>query len=274
MYLYQHKIPDTLYQKNETIFTQTTHMFNFWRKETALINDFSQLGTDLHSHLIPGIDDGADTLETSLQLIQALHDLGFKQLYTTPHVMSDLYPNTKASILEGLEKLQAAVKAAGIAIEIGAAAEYYMDEYFENIIKSDELLTLPGNHVLVEMSFVTAPPNLFHYIFKLQTKGYHPILAHPERYLFLNKKMDSYERLKEYGCKFQLNILSLIGYYGKPVQDAAYKLLKNKMIDYLATDLHHQRHAELLKQALLDKPFLRTISAYEFSNHTLVSNTL
>lgn len=248
-------------------------MFNFWRKETTLINDFSQLGTDLHSHLIPGIDDGADTIETSLQLIQALYDLGFKQLYTTPHVMSDLYPNTKANILDGLEKLRKAVKEAGIAIEIGAAAEYYMDEYFDNLIKSDEILTLPGNHVLIEMSFVTAPPNLFHYIFKLQTKGYHPILAHPERYLFLNKKMDDYERLKEYGCKFQLNILSLIGYYGKPVQETAYKLLKNKMIDYLATDLHHQRHAELLQEALKERKIREILTNYEFANAQLATSS-
>lgn len=247
-------------------------MFSIFKKKQSFIPDFSHLVVDFHSHLIPGIDDGADTMETSLHLIRGLQALGYKQLFTTPHVMSDLYPTTKAVILEGLHNLQKAVKAAGIAIEIGAAAEYYMDEHFDNIIKSDELLTLPGNHVLVEMSFVTAPPNLFHHIFKLQTKGYHPILAHPERYLFLKKNFEEYSRLKEYGCKFQLNILSMIGHYGKPVQETAYKLLKNKMIDYLGTDLHHQRHIELLHQALKDKKIQEILSTYEFANAQLTDN--
>lgn len=245
-------------------------MLSIFRKKESFVNNFSHLGLDLHSHLIPGIDDGADTIETALNLIRALQALGFQRLYTTPHVMSDLYPNTRGVILEGLERLQNAVKEAGIEVEIGAAAEYYMDEYFEAIIKNDELLTLPGNHVLVEMSFVTAPPNLFHYIFKLQTKGYKPILAHPERYLFLKSKFSEYHRLKEYGCEFQLNTLSLLGHYGKSVQETAYKLLKNKMIDYLGTDLHHQRHVELLHKALQDRKIVEILTKYNFANAQLV----
>lgn len=247
-------------------------LLSFFKKKEFPINDFSHLGLDIHSHLIPGIDDGSDSMETSLQLIQALQQLGFKHLYTTPHVMSDLYPNTKANILDGLEKLVKAVKEAGINIEIGAAAEYYMDEYFENIIRNDEILALPGNRVLVEMSFVTAPPNLFHYIFKLQTKGYKPILAHPERYLFLKKDFTQYTRLKEYGCEFQLNILSLVGHYGKQVQETAFKLLKNKMINYLGTDLHHHRHAELLQEALRDYKVREILSTYEFANNKLAES--
>lgn len=209
-------------------------------------------------------------MENALELIQGLYELGYQQLYTTPHVLSDLYPNTKADILEGLAKVKAAVKEAGIPVEIGAAAEYYMDEHFENLIKSDEILTLPGNRVLVEMSFVTAPVNLFHYIFKLQTKGYKPILAHPERYLFLKNNFGEYTRLREYGCEFQLNILSLTGHYGKPVQETAYKLLKNKMIEYLCTDLHHERHIQKLRLALQDKRVLTVLSEYTFLNNTLL----
>lgn len=249
-------------------------MFSIFKKQESFVNDFSHLGLDLHSHLIPGIDDGADTVETSLQLIRALQEMGYKTLYTTPHVMSDLYPNTRASILEGLARLKSAVQAAGINMEIGAAAEYYMDEYFENIIHNEEILPLPDNRVLIEMSFVTAPPNLFHYIFKLQTKSYKPILAHPERYLFLKSKFNEYHRLKEYGCEFQLNILSLIGHYGKPVQETAFKLLKNKLIDYLGTDLHHQRHAELLQDALKDRKVREILTNYEFSNAKLAESVL
>ncbi len=245
-------------------------MFSIFQKNTQkLPKDFSHIGVDLHSHLIPGIDDGAPDMHTALQLIRELQALGYKKLITTPHIMSDLYPNTKQEILQGLEQLQKALIAAQIDIEVAAAAEYYMDEYFENIIRNEEILALPGNRVLVEMSFVTAPPNLFHYIFKLQTKGYRPILAHPERYLFLKKNYNEYARLKEYGCEFQLNLLSLAGYYGKPSQELAFKLLKNKMIDYLGTDLHHERHAAALHRLLEDKKAMEAISQHEFANMTL-----
>lgn len=242
----------------------------FKRKNIKLVSDFSHIQVDIHSHLIPGIDDGAENLETSLQLIRRLQDLGYKRLITTPHVMSDLYPNTKADILGGLARLQHALREANIDMEIGAAAEYYMDEHFEAIINSEEVLSLPGDRVLVEMSFVTAPPNLYHNIFRLQTKGYKPILAHPERYLFLKNDFKQYNRLKEYGCEFQLNALSLIGHYGKPVQEVAFKLLKNKLIDYLGTDLHHERHADLLQEVLKDKKALEQLSTYEFANTTLL----
>lgn len=242
----------------------------FKKKSRALISDFAHLQVDIHSHLIPGIDDGADTVETALELIKRLQALGYKKLITTPHIMSDMYPNTRADILNGLEKVRTALDAAGIEIAIDAAAEYYMDEHFESIINSEDMLTLPGNRVLVEMSFVSEPPNLFHYIFKMQTKGYKPILAHPERYIFLKKNFDQYQRLKEYGCEFQLNILSLTGYYGKPTQELALKLLKNKMIDYLGTDLHHERHANKLEQVFQDRKVLELISDEEaFLNHTL-----
>ena len=246
-------------------------MFSIFKKSSPkLISDFAHLQVDIHSHLIPGIDDGADSMETSLALIQRLYALGYKKLITTPHIMSDMYPNTRADILEGLEQVRKAVKKAGIPIEIDAAAEYYMDEHFEAIIRSEDMLTLPGNRVLVEMSFVSEPPNLFHYIFKMQTKGYKPILAHPERYIFLKKNFNQYHRLKEYGCEFQLNILSLTGYYGKPTQELALKLLKNRMIDYLGTDLHHERHAARLEQVFQDKNTLYALADHEFANASLL----
>lgn len=247
-------------------------MFSIFKKSSPkLISDFAHLQVDIHSHLIPGIDDGADTVETSLALIRRLQGLGYKRLITTPHVMSDMYPNTREDILNGLEKLRQALTASDLDIQVDAAAEYYMDEHFEDIIRNEDMLTLPGNRVLVEMSFVSEPPNLFHYIFKMQTKGYKPILAHPERYIFLKKNFNQYQRLKEYGCEFQLNILSLTGYYGKPTQELALKLLKNKMIDYLGTDLHHERHAERLEQVFEDRRVLELISDEEaFLNHTLV----
>ncbi|NUQ25844.1 MAG: hypothetical protein HUU34_17990 [Saprospiraceae bacterium] len=247
-------------------------MLSIFNKKTTPTLDYAVLGLDLHSHLVPGIDDGADSPETAVALIRQLIDMGYQRLYTTPHVMSDLYPNNPDSISDGLSRLKQALQQAGIQIEIDAAAEYYMDDTFEHLITEDhELLTLPGNRVLVEMSFVSAPPGLFHYIFRLQTKGYQPVLAHPERYLFLKKNFSQYERLKEYGCEFQLNLLSLIGHYGQPIQETAHKLLKNNMIDFIGTDLHHQRHAELLQKALADKMVQRYLSQYPFKNTELMA---
>ncbi len=245
-------------------------MLNFLRKKQTLATDYSGIRTDIHAHLIPAIDDGPKDMETSLQLIRELVSLGYRQLTATPHVMADYYPNSRDFILESYRKLVAAVKSAGIDVEIGVGAEYYMDSQFLSVIDNDQVLTLPGNRVLMEMSFVSPPPNLYHFIFKLQTKGYRPVLAHPERYLFMKKNFSEYERLKEYGVFFQLNTLSLTGHYGSPVAEMAWKLLKNKMIDYVGTDVHHLRHVEILKEALQDRKIAHTLADYPFLNRELL----
>lgn len=244
-------------------------MLSFLRKKHTLATDYSGILTDIHAHLIPGIDDGPKEMEESLQLIRELETLGYRRLTATPHVMSDYYPNSRDFILESHQKLVAAVKKAGIGVEVGVAAEYYMDSQFLSVIENDQVLPLPGNQVLIEMSFVSPPPNLYHFIFRLQTKNYQPVLAHPERYLFLKKNFSEYERLKEYGVRFQLNLLSLTGHYGTPVADMAWKLLKNKMVDYLGTDVHHLRHVEILKEALQDKRIAQTVAEYGFLNAEL-----
>ncbi len=227
-----------------------------------MLDSYQLLGLDLHSHLLPGIDDGAKTVEESLALIRRLQGMGFNRFITTPHVMADLYPNTPEIILEKLEVVRAAAREEGLEVQIDAAAEYLMDEAFGEKMAAVELLTLPGNRVLVEMAFVSAPPNLDQYIFQLQTKGYKVLLAHPERYLFFRDNFKRYESLKDRGVEFQMNLLSLVGYYGKPIQDNALRLLKAGMIDYLATDLHHERHAENLERLLQEKKISRLLAEY------------
>lgn len=240
-------------------------MFNFFKK-ASLLSSYSFLHTDMHSHLIPGIDDGAPDVETSVALIKGMQAMGFQRIITTPHVMADLYPNTPEIIKAGLEKVRTALKQANIDIPIDAAAEYLMDEAFGEKINSGELLTLPGNYVLVEMSFVSPPPQLEDYLFRLQTKGYRPILAHPERYMYLKGDLGEYERLRNKGCAFQLNLLSLVGYYGKPIQKVAEKLLKNKFVDYLGTDLHHHKHLAALETALQSSKLARRLEGISFKN--------
>src|SRR5438034_3397995 len=167
--------------------------------------DFSFLKADMHSHLIPGIDDGSPDIQTSLQLIRGMMGLGYKKLITTPHVMWDMYRNSRQIILEGLEKLRTAVKAEALDVEINAAAEYFLDDHVEELIKNNELLlTISGNMVVVEFSIAHPPMNLKDILFELQMHSYQPVIAHPERYTYLSNNKEFYDELKNIGCFFQL----------------------------------------------------------------------
>lgn len=243
-------------------------MFSLFRKARKNTPTLPVL-IDMHSHLIPGIDDGVKTLAESLLLIKSMSDLGYEKLITTPHVYYDLYPNNQSTILEGLATVKAAVLAQQIPIEIFAAAEYFMDDHFEALLNKKELLPIKDNMVLVEMSFMAPPLKLEDYIFSMCTKGYQPILAHPERYTFLGTSLNKYERLKDLGCYFQLNLLSLNGHYGSSVQKTAEKLLKAGMIDFLGTDMHNENHLHELKALLHSKTMTKIARNFTFKNAVL-----
>ena len=169
--------------------------FKNWFKKPLNPIGFDCLKTDMHSHLIPAIDDGSTSLEDSINMIKALNELGFQKIITTPHVMSDFYKNNPETILGGLELVRAELQKQNISVELEAAAEYYLDYEFEEKIKAGNLLTFSDNYILVETSFIEAPPNFKELIFQLQVAGYKVILAHPERYPFMN--MQDYEDLKK-----------------------------------------------------------------------------
>lgn len=245
-------------------------MFSFFfNKKTPQHLDFSCLGVDMHSHLIPGIDDGAKTLDDTVEMVRHLQSLGYQKIYTTPHIYNDYYPNEASTIQKGLAEVRERLHTEGVAIEIGAAAEYFMDEHYASLLDQGALLTLPNNHVLLEMSFYGAPPLLDTYIFRTQTKGYKPIIAHPERYLFYENNFKGYEKLKAAGCLFQMNILSLVGYYNPQVQRNAQKLLKAGMIDLLGTDMHHMRHGKALAHSLTQKDLIKILDKHSFLNVSL-----
>lgn len=242
--------------------------FNFFRKKRkpSQTLDFSMLGVDMHSHLIPGVDDGAKNMEDSLQLIKNLRELGFKKIITTPHIYHEFYPNTSNRLLAGLDTLKRTLKEQQIEIEIACAAEYFMDEHFVELVEANDLLPVFDNYVLVEISFLSPPKKLFNYLFKLQLEGYRPIMAHPERYLYYKNDLKKYRKLKEAGCKFQLNLLSLSEHYGKDTQKNAMQLLKEGMIDFLGTDTHHMEHIQKLKDTLNSKTCQKVLSNYTFMN--------
>ena len=211
--------------------------------------DYAVLKTDMHSHLLPGIDDGAQDLESSVQLIRGMRELGYQKLITTPHVIWDLFKNTPAIIHEKLYLLQKAVADAGIDIEIQAAAEYFLDEHVEELLKKKEpLLTLNGNKVLAEFSMAFPSLNIKDLLFEMVMNGYQPVIAHPERYVYLQKNKDFYRELRDIGCLFQLNLLSVYGYYGRSVKDLSEYLLSEDYYDLIGTDLHNINHLEALQK--------------------------
>jgi tyrosine-protein phosphatase YwqE len=233
--------------------------------------DFAPIGVDMHSHLIPGIDDGVQSTEESLEMIRGLKELGFRKLITTPHVMNDTYPNTTEGILQGIENVRKALERAQISnMEVEAAAEYLLDDGFPDKLKSGNLLTIGENYLLVEMSYVFEPVNLNQLIFDIQTAGYRLIMAHAERYGFWSQKKQRYQEMKDRSVLLQLNLLSLTGYYGKEVQKTAMWLLENDMYDVAGTDLHNVNYLrglhELSQMQVVEELLKKSES---FLNHKL-----
>lgn len=224
-------------------------MFFLKEKSIPLTELFGDTFVDIHSHLLPGIDDGAKNIEDSISLISKMHSFGIKNFITTPHVLGDVYPNSSELILSKLDEVRKELKNRGYEdININAAAEYMMDEQFVERLEKKDILTLKDNFILVEMSYFNAPYNLYDILFEIQLKGYKPILAHPERYRFYHEDLQNYYKLKKAGCLFQLNLLSLTEQYGKGVKKTAEKLIKDNLYDFVGTDTHHQNHLGLLEK--------------------------
>lgn len=242
----------------------------FFKKKESKSLDLSWLQADMHSHLVPGIDDGSPDVATSIELIQGLAALGYKKIITTPHILWEVYPNTEASIMEGLAKVQVAASEAGIAIELRAAAEHFIDDHFQEQLKNRApLLSISGNMILVEFSMVTAPLDLQEVLFEMQLQGYQPVIAHPERYIYLNRKKEFFDDLKSSGCFFQLNLLSLVGHYGASVQELAEYLLKKEYYDFAGTDMHNKKHLEALQKLGSSSALKRLRDSELLRNHML-----
>ena len=232
--------------------------------------DLSLIGVDMHSHLIPGIDDGSQSMDHTIGMLLRFVDLGYKKVITTPHVMSDYYKNNPEIILSGLEEVRAEIKRLNIPIEIDAAAEYYYDEYFLEILENEKLLTFGKNELLFEFSFGAKPNKIDELIFKIKTKGYTPVLAHYERYLFfLNEGIEPARKFRERGVRIQLNLNSLSGHYGPEIKKQAEMLVDNNLVDYVATDCHRIEHLQILK-GNLDKKYFRKLAEMNFRNMDLI----
>lgn len=223
-------------------------MFTLFKSKPVLKDLIPDNHIDIHSHLLPGIDDGAKTFEESLRLTQALQGFGVSQFITTPHIIQHVWENTHEQIIANKNNTVAELKKNNVNVPFQAAAEYLMDDQFVKLFQSDDLLTLKDNYVLVEMSYINAPIQLYSIVFDLQVAGYVPVLAHPERYLFYHKNFREYEKLKKAGCLFQLNLLAVVGYYGGNIATIAEQLLQKGMYDFVGTDVHHDNHIAAFEQ--------------------------
>lgn len=245
-------------------------MFSFF-KSKKLIPDLSFLGADMHSHLLPGLDDGLQEIEQTIAFMQQLEQMGYKKLVCTPHILSDLYPNSPGTILPRLELVRSALKENNIDMQVEAAAEYMVDLDFENYIDADKpLLTFGRNFILIEMSYAAASNNIEQVIFQLRLKNLQPVLAHPERYSYYLGSMEQYQRFMDLGCYLQINILSLLGYYGDLAKKTAENLLKKNMVSFVGTDMHHTNHMNALQSLASKKSFYKLFEGVEMKNKELL----
>jgi len=238
----------------------------FKKKKIAPEFDFSVVKTDMHSHILPGIDDGAQNLNDSILLAKRFKALGFERLFATPHVMADFFRNTPDTINRALDILRKGLFDAEIDLEVNAAAEYYLDETLERKVREKEVLTFGKNYLLFELSFVNAPQNLFDFIRKIQDAGYQPVLAHPERYPYYYSSMEYYQQIKETGCLLQLNSIALTGYYGSGAKRVAEEMAESHMVDFIGTDMHHLKHAAALENSLSTPLMQQLLSQHQLYN--------
>ncbi|MCZ2222899.1 MAG: histidinol phosphatase [Chitinophagales bacterium] len=245
-------------------------MFGFLKKSQAS-PDLSFIGADMHSHLLPNLDDGSKSMEDTLHFIQELNKLGYEKLICTPHILSSVHPNTPQTILPRLAEVQQALHENNIKVKVEAAAEYMVDYDFEQLLKSgDELLTFGKNFILIEMSYLAPSPNIGQVIFDLRLRGLQPIIAHPERYNYYHHQFNQYKVFKDKGCWLQVNLLSLAGYYGKPIKKVAEKLIAEGMIDLIGTDMHHINHLNATKQLALDPKFYKILKDTPLKNRMFI----
>jgi len=224
------------------------NLFNRQKKDA--INLGGSLLVDIHSHLLPGIDDGAPTMDHTIGMLQKFEALGYQKLIMTPHILSGVYENNSEIILGKLEEVRKVSQDLGLNLKLEASAEYFFDETLFARIRNKDLLPFHGNHILFEFSFRNQPSQIEDIVFALKSAGYQPVLAHFERYMYFHPSIEVARSLRERGCYIQVNLNSFTGHYGPEVKKQATRLLKAGLIDILGSDCHRIQHLELLENSL------------------------
>jgi protein-tyrosine phosphatase len=232
-------------------------VFSLFKQEEK--KDYLPLGTDIHSHLLANLDDGVKSMQEAEQIILGFKKLGYSKLITTPHIMSDHYRNDAISILKKLEELKIHLQEKKIEIQIEAAAEYYLDEtFYQQVSTLKPLLTFGKRYLLFETNYLSEPYQLKDFVFQITTQGYQPVLAHPERYQYMT--MEKAEDLRNRGVLFQVNILSLLGFYNKPIRSMAYEFIDKGWVEFLGSDCHNYLQAKEIEKAFKNKYFKKALN--------------
>jgi tyrosine-protein phosphatase YwqE len=239
-----------------------------FKKKSLELFDLSKIGIDMHSHLIPGIDDGSRSMDETIAMLAKFESLGYKKIITTPHIMQEVYPNTSEIINQGLKQVQETAKSLGLSIEIEAAAEYYFDDHLIQLIKHKDILSFGQNYVLVEFSFHTPPIFEDQLFFEMQMAKYKPVLAHFERYPYFHDSLDKAKEYREKGVNIQVNLNSLTGHYGPQVRKQAEKLIDANLVDFVGSDCHRMQHLMMLEEHL-SHPYFHKLEKLNLKNGEL-----
>lgn len=242
-------------------------MFNFFKRE----KNRPQLPytTEVHCHILPGIDDGARDVAHSISLIHQMKEWGVEKIVATPHVTEASFENTPQTIDAAQAQLRQEIDLDELGLTLCYSAEYRLDDNFLGILERGEMIPMPGNHILIENSYLQPFWDIKSLIFNLQMKGYSPILAHPERYAYYYQEKEIYKELHEQGCEFQINILSLAGYYNKHAKEVAEWLISKQMVDYLGSDLHNRNHVMCIDKYLSGRDFSKHMRNIALKNDYL-----
>lgn len=236
-------------------------MFNFFSKPKTAVQ--LPVTTDIHCHIIPGVDDGSPDTETSVALIERMQKWGIDRIIASPHVTAVTFENTPEVLDAAMAELQTVLDAKGNTIKLSHHAEYRLDDFSRSYFDRGEIMAMPGNYVMIENPFVTEAWFIDNLVFELQMKGYIPLLAHPERYSYYFKNRERYRQLHDAGTKFQINLLSLAGTYGKEQREVAEYLIAKDMVEFIGSDLHNATHADAIDAYLLTKQAHNHFSALQ-----------
>jgi tyrosine-protein phosphatase YwqE len=225
-------------------------MFSFLKSKPLLKEILPNDYIDIHNHILPGIDDGAASIEDTDTLIAGMKELGISNAIVTPHTFFGRWDNTTHDIHTAFEKQSK--EAIDNTYIIRSASEYMLDPRLIAGAKTEPLLCIKDNYLLVELHLFTCPMDLYELLFELKIKGYKIVIAHPERYVYFHNNIQKFEKLKDFGVDFQMNLLSLTGYYSKSILQCTQQLLDYNFYDFTGTDIHHVQHIERLKNKPLE----------------------
>lgn len=229
-------------------------LFNFFQSKSNPVQ-IGSLKTDVHSHLLPGIDDGAATMDHTIGMLRKFKELGYEKLIMTPHVMTGVYDNTPEIILDKLAEVRAIEKELGLGLTLEASSEYYFDEHLMGRISAKDILPFNEKYLLFELSFRNEPQQLLDIVFHCLSHNLIPVIAHFERYFYYHGKLEVAQDLRERGCLVQVNLNSFTNHYGPEVKKQAQALLKADLIDVAGSDCHRIQHLDLLQTNLSDKSY-------------------